>query len=166
MTEISVYGILTPIVVTNDNHIIDGNIRLQIAIELGLEKVPVLFFQENNNVDLVTKTIKPSDLVQILKLLESKYDLSSNTRFNKKGLPKVLISLRRFYFGGEKRARQINKIYLLSNKIKSAYPNENKEIWDKLDEFQISVEEGILLLEELYRRKTTINFKLDYQMTA
>jgi hypothetical protein len=166
MTEISVYGIITPIVITNDNYVIDGNIRLQIALELNFEKVPVVFFQDNENGDLVTKKIKPSDLVKILELLESKYNLSSNTRFNKKGISKVLISLRRFYFGGEKRARQIHKINLISKKIKSSYPVETKEVWDELDGFHISVEQGILKMEKLYQRRTTLNFTIDIQMTA
>ena len=39
MTEVSVYGIQSPIEVSLDNIVIDGNTRLKIAIELKMEKV-------------------------------------------------------------------------------------------------------------------------------
>ena len=41
--NIDKFGILEPLIVDSDNVIISGNIRLRVALEIGLEKVPVIY---------------------------------------------------------------------------------------------------------------------------
>ena len=166
MTEVCVYGIQSPIEVSNDNVVIDGNKRLKIAMDLSISKVPVVLYQDDKMSGLMTKSIKPSSLVQILKVLDNKYGLNSSTRFNKKGLPKVLVSLRLLIVGGNKRVSQIYHLEEYSNKIKKSYPFETIEIWEQLDCFNMSLEEGIVKMKNLFERKSTMNFSLEYKMAA
>lgn len=166
MTEVSVYGILSPIEVSLDNIVIDGNTRLKIAIELKMEKVPVTLYQDDKLNHLITSEIKPSNLVKILEVFDTKYGLKSSTRYIKKGLPKALISLRQLLIGSNKRVSQIYKLQEYSNKVRKSYPLETNEIWDQLDSFNISLEEGIERMKELFERRTTINFSLEYKMVA
>lgn len=166
MTEVSVYGIQSPIEVSLDNIVIDGNTRLKIAIELKMEKVPVTLYQDDKLNHLITSEIKPSNLVKILEVFDSKYGLKSSTRYIKKGLPKALISLRQLLIGSNKRVSQIYKLQEYSNKVRKSYPLETNEIWDQLDSFNISLEEGIERMKELFERRTTINFSLEYKMVA
>lgn len=166
MTEVSVYGIQSPIEVSLDNIVIDGNTRLKIAIELKMEKVPVKLYQDDKLNHLITSEIKPSNLVKILEVFDTKYGLKSSTRYIKKGLPKALISLRQLLIGSNKRVSQIYKLQEYSNKVRKSYPLETNEIWDQLDSFNISLEEGIERMKELFERRTTINFSLEYKMVA
>ena len=166
MTEVSVYGIQSPIEVSLDNIVIDGNTRLKIAIELKMEKVPVTLYQDDKLNHLITSEIKPSNLVKILEVFDTKYGLKSSTRYIKKGLPKALISLRQLLIGSNKRVSQIYKLQEYSNKVRKSYPLETNEIWDQLDSFNISLEEGIERMKELFERRTTINFSLEYKMVA
>lgn len=166
MTEVSVYGIQSPIEVSLDNIVIDGNTRLKIAIELKMKKVPVTLYQDDKLNHLITSEIKPSNLVKILEVFDTKYGLKSSTRYIKKGLPKALISLRQLLIGSNKRVSQIYKLQEYSNKVRKSYPLETNEIWDQLDSFNISLDEGIERMKELFERRTTINFSLEYKMVA
>ncbi len=166
MTEVSVYGIQSPIEVSLDNIVIDGNTRLKIAIELKMEKVPVTLYQDDKLNHLITSEIKPSNLVKILEVFDTKYGLKSSTRYNKKGLPKALISLRQLLIGSNKRVSQIYQLQDYSNKVRNSYPFETNEIWNQLDSFNISLDEGIERMKDLFERKTTINFSLEYKMVA
>lgn len=168
MTEISVFGILKPIVVTGDYIIIDGNCRLQIAIELKIDKVPVMLYEDDKLNDLETNKIKPSTLVLALQIIEDKYGLKSTSRYNKNKVPFVLIVLRKLFFGGDKKLKQLYQLKEVNNKVKKSYPIECNLIWDELDSFQITLEEGLNQMNKLNERRTTINFKLnlDYEMVA
>lgn len=168
MTEISVFGILKPIVVTSDCVIIDGNCRLQIAKELKINKVPVILYEEDNLNDLETNKIKPSTLIMALQIIEDKYGLKSTSRYNKNKVPKVLTVLRKLFFGGDKQLKQLYQLKEVNNKVKKSYPIECNLIWNELDSFQITLEEGLNQMNKLNERRTTINFKLnlDYEMVA
>lgn len=168
MTEISVFGILKPIVITQDNVIIDGNSRLKIARDLQIARVPVVIFQENNSLELDTITLKPSTLIDVLQIIEDKYGLKSTSRYNKGNIPKVLVVLRKLFFGGNKKLKQLYQLKELNNKVKKTYPLECNLIWNELDTFQMTLEEGLNKMNSLNERRTTINFKLEieYEMVA
>ena len=168
MTEISVYGILKPIVISEDNVIIDGNCRLKIARDLQIARVPVVIFQENNSFEFNTTTLKPSTLIGVLQIIEDKYGLKSSSRYNKGNVPKVLVVLRKLFFGGNKKLKQLYQLKELNNKVKKTYPLECNLIWNELDTFQMTLEEGLNKMNNLNERRTTINFKLDieYEMVA
>lgn len=166
MTEVSVYGIQIPIEVSFDNVVINGNKRLKIAIDLKMEKVPITFYQDDKLNDLITSAIKPSNLVMILEVFDTKYGLKSSTRYNKRGLPKVLITLRVLLIGSNKRISQIYQLKEYSKQVRKSYPFETNEIWTQLDSFSISLDEGVEKMKELFKRKTTMNFSLDYKMVA
>ncbi|WP_297508118.1 hypothetical protein [Flavobacterium sp.] len=166
MTEVSVYGIQLPIEVSVDNVVINGNKRLKIAIDLKMEKVPIILYQDDKLNDLITSSFKPSDLVKILEVFDSKYGLKYSTRYNKKKLPKVIISLRLFLIGSNERISQIYQLKEYSKQVRKSYSFETNEIWDQLDSFNISLDEGIERMKDLFERKTTINFSLENKMVA
>ena len=168
MTEISVFGILKPILISGDFVIIDGNCRLQIAKELKIDKVPVVFYEEDRMTDLEINKIKPSTFIMALQIIEDKYGLKSSSRYNKNNVPKVLIVLRKLFFGGDKKLKQLYQLKEVNNKVKKSYPIECNLIWNELDSFQITLVEGLNQMNKLNERRTTINFKLnkDYDMVA
>lgn len=168
MTEVSVYGIQNPIEISVDNVVINGNVRLKIALDLELEKVPVIFCQVNKLNDLETNKIKPSTLIMALQIVEEKYGLKSTLRYNKNNVPKVLIILRKLFFGGDKQLKLLYQLKELNNKVKKSYPMECNQIWNELDSFHMTLEEGLNQMNKLNERRTTINFKLnlDYEMVA
>lgn len=168
MTEISVFGILNPILITDDFIVIDGNSRLKIANELKIDKVPVVFYEGDRMPDLETNNIKPSTLIMALQIIEDKYGLKFTSRFNNVKVPRVLIVLRKLFFGGDKILRQLYQLKELNNKVKKSYPMECNQIWNELDSFHMTLEEGLNQMNKLNERRTTINFKLnlDYEMVA
>ena len=166
MTEVSVYGIQLPIEVSVDNVVINGNKRLKIANDLKIEKVPIILYQDDKLNDLITSSIKPSDLVKILEVFDTKYGLKYSTRYNKKELPKVLISLRVLLIGNNERISQIYQLKEYSKQIRKSYPYETNEIWNQLDNFNMSLFEGVEKMKVLFKRKTTMNFSFDHKMVA
>jgi hypothetical protein len=166
MTEVSVYGIQLPIEVSVDNVVINGNKRLKIAIDLKMEKVPIILYQDDKLNDIITSSFKPSDLVKILEVFDSKYGLKYSTKYNKKELPKVLKSLRLLLIGSNERISQIYQLKEYSKQVRKSYSFETNEIWDQLDSFNISLDEGIERMKDLFERKTTINFSLENKMVA
>jgi hypothetical protein len=166
MTEISVFGILKPILISGDFVIIDGNCRLQIAKELKIDKVPVVFYEEDRMTDLEINKIKPSTFIMALQIIEDKYGLKSSSRYNKNNVPKVLIVLRKLFFGGDKKLKQLYQLKEVNNKVKKSYPIECNLIWNELDSFQITLVEGLNQMNKLNERRTTINFNLEYEMVA
>jgi hypothetical protein len=166
MTEISVYGILSPIEISHDNVVINGNTRLQIAIDLNMTKVPVSLYQDDKMNELITSSIRPSELVKILEVFYTKYGLKYSTRYNKKGLPKLLISLRKLIIGGNKRVQLMYQLQENSKQIRKSYPIETDEIWEQLDSFNISLKEGNERLKALIKRRFTMDYTLDYKIAS
>ena len=164
LTEVSVYGIIKPIVISKTNVVIDGNLRLQASRELKIGKVPVQICSEQEEFsDLVTKEIKPSELLRLIDLFETKYNLKYGSKFKTTSIAKAV---RNNFLGDKKRISQLISLKKLSNSITSTYPIESKKIWIELDSFQITLEQGINKMKALYNRKTTINFSIEYDMTG
>ena len=103
-----------------------------------------------------------------LQLIEDKYGLKSTSRYNKNNVPKVLIVLRKLFFGGDNKLKQLYELKEVNTKVKKSYPIECNLIWNELDSFQITLVEGLNQMNKLNERRTTINFKLnmDYEMVA
>jgi hypothetical protein len=78
------------------------------------------------------------------------------------------VVLRKLFFGGNKKLKQLYQLKELYNKVKKSYPLECILIWNELDTFQITLEEGLKKMISLNERRTKINFKLDieYEMVA
>ena len=107
-------------------------------------------------------------MILALQIIEDKYGLKSTSRYNKVNVPRVLVILRKLFFGGEKKLKQLYQLKEVNNKVKKSYPIECNLIWNELDTFQITLEEGLNQMNKLNERRTTINFKLnlDYEMVA
>lgn len=164
LTEVAVYGILKPIIISKNNVVIDGNKRLQACRELKIEKVPVQIYSEQDKITyLLSKELKPSVLVSLIDFFEKKYNLKAGGRLKTSSIATVI---RKMFLGDSKRISQVITLKKLSTSVTSTYPSETEEIWRELDGFNISIEEGINKMKDLYQRKTTINFLLEYKMAA
>lgn len=164
LTEVAVYGILKPIIISKNNVVIDGNKRLQTCRELKIEKVPVQIYSEQDKITyLLSKELKPSVLVSLIDFFEKKYNLKAGGRIKTSSIANVI---RKMFLGDSKRISQVMILKKLSTSVTSTYPSETEEIWRELDGFNISIEEGINKMKDLYQRKTTINFLLEYKMAA
>ena len=137
---------------------------LQASRELKIGKVPVQIYSEQEEFsDLVTKEIKPSELLRLIDLFETKYNLKYGSKLKTNSIAMVV---RNNFLGDKKRISQLISLKKLSNLITSTYPIESKKIWIELDSFQITLEQGINKMKALYNRKTTINFSIEYDMTG
>jgi len=164
LTEVAVYGVINPIVISSDNVVIDGNKRLQASRELMLVKVPVqVYIEPEDFSDLLTKKIKPSSLMGVIDLFETKYNLKKGSKLKSTS---VAVVLRNKILGDKKRISQLTTLKKFSALVTSTYPVESKEIWSELDNFQISLEQGINKMKDLYNRKTTVNFFIEFDMIA
>ena len=74
--------------------------------------------------------------------------------------------VRNNFLGDKKRISQLMSLKKLSNSITSTFPFESKEIWKEIDSFHISLEQGINKMKDLYHRKTTINFSMEYDIAS
>jgi hypothetical protein len=164
LTEVAVYGILKPIIISKNNVVIDGNKRLQACRELKIEKVPVQIYSEQDKITyLLSKELKPSVLISLIDFFEKKYNLKSGGRIKTSSIANVI---RKLFLGDSKRISQLMTLKKLSTSVISTYPSETEEIWRELDGFNITIEQGINKMKDLYQRKTTINFLLEYKMAA
>jgi hypothetical protein len=164
LTEIAVYGVIKPIVITSENVVIDGNKRLQASRELKLDKVPIqVYNQQEEFSNLLTKEIRPSSLVEIIDIFDKKYNLKKGDDSKSKSLAVVI---RNNFLGDKKRVSQLMNLKKLSASVTSIYPIESKKIWIELDSFQISLEQGVNKMKDLYERKTNINFSIEYDKTG
>ena len=164
LTEVAVYGILKPIIISKNNVVIDGNKRLQACRELKIEKVPVQIYSEQDKITyLLSKELKPSVLVSLIDFFEKKYNLKAGGRLKTSSIATVI---RKMFLGDSKRISQVMTLKKLSTSVTSTYPSETEEIWRELDGFNISIEQGINKMKDLYQRKTTINFLLENKMAA
>ena len=163
-TEVAVYGILKPIIISKNNVVIDGNKRLQACRELKIEKVPVQIYSEQDKITyLLSKELKPSVLISLIDFFEKKYNLKAGGRIKTSSIATVI---RKLFLGDSKRISQLMTLKKLSTSVISTYPSETEEIWRELDGFNITIEQGINKMKDLYQRKTTINFLLEYKMAA
>ena len=164
LTEVAVYGILKPIIISKNNVVIDGNKRLQACRELKIEKVPVQIYSEQDKITyLLSKELKPYVLVSLIDFFEKKYNLKAGGRIKTSSIANVI---RNLFLGDSKRISQLMTLKKLSTSVISTYPSETEEIWRELDGFNITIEQGINKMKDLYQRKTTINFLLEYKMAA
>ena len=164
LTEVAVYGILKPIIISKNNVVIDGNKRLQACRELKIEKIPVQIYSEQDKITyLLSKELKPSVLVSLIDFFEKKYNLKAGGRIKTSSIARMI---RKMFLGDSKRISQLMTLKKLSTSVTSTYPSETEEIWRELDGFNITIEQGINKMKDLYQRKTTINFLLEYKMAA
>ena len=80
-------GILEPLIVDTDNVVISGNMRLRIALELGIESVPVIYTKKSQiNAKLLTvshsqqRIKKYSELLKEYEILEAEYSVGKGRR--------------------------------------------------------------------------------------
>ena len=85
--NISNVGIVEPLILNMDNVIISGNLRLDIALELGIEKVPVIYQDVPNELmDIISISTNQhriksySEILKEIQFFESKFNIKQGSR--------------------------------------------------------------------------------------
>jgi site-specific DNA-methyltransferase (adenine-specific) len=152
--NISQVGIREPLIVDTDNVVISGNMRLRIALELGIESVPVIYTEKSQiNAKLLAvshsqQRIKTySELLKEYEILEAEYpvgkgrrtDLNPEMKKNKEKMKNLPISY-----------AKINKLKNIKKYGEELYgkdSKEYKELWESVDNKGISLEKKTKFLK-------------------
>lgn len=86
-SNIKEFGLLNPLLVNSKNEIISGNLRFQIALELGIDAVPVVFIdvtdEKKDVISLSTNQSRKKSLIDIareINFFEQSYTLKRGQR--------------------------------------------------------------------------------------
>lgn len=139
--NINQVGILEPLIVDTDNVVISGNMRLRIALELGIESVPVIYRKKSQiNAKLLTvshsqqRIKKYSELLKEYEILEAEYsvgkgcrtDLNPEMKKNKEKMKNHPLSYAKF--------NKLRNIRNYGNELYGKDSKENKELWEAIDD--------------------------------
>ena len=140
-------GILEPLIVDTDNVVISGNMRLRIALELGIELVPVIYERKCQiNAKLLAvshsqqRIKKYSELLKEYEILEAEYsvgkgcrtDLIPEMKKKKEKMKNLPISY-----------AKINKLKNIRKYGEELYGKDSieyKELWESVDEKEVSLD--------------------------
>jgi DNA modification methylase len=139
-------GILEPLVVSSDNVIISGGIRHQVALELKMETVPVIYSDKSSDLPLTIlhnqqRIKKYSEILNEYEQLKQKYsiipgartDLNKDLKQNKESLDKSIPITK------SKLSRLIS-INRMSNDLYGVENEKTKKIWEDIDSRKKSVD--------------------------
>jgi DNA modification methylase len=132
--NIEIMGLITPLIVdANSNEIISGNIRHQIAIELGIQEVPVIFQEVNEDdkkaIILSTNVFKQKSSLEILREIEyfdEYFKVKKGMRTDLVPELKELKSKRDKSLKGISKDKQ-NKLKAINKMAKELYGEESEE---------------------------------------
>jgi DNA modification methylase len=156
-SNIELMGVLEPLIVDENNVVISGNLRRQIAIELGIPTVPVII-KENAGLDINSNKLNTlshaqqriKTYSQLLKEHEllcelfpttkgERTDLDPVKKQNKKVKEQLPIS--------KGKISKLKKIKLLAKEVYAQDENENQLLWKALDEGQKTIHGTLTYLQ-------------------
>lgn len=164
--NIQEFGLLTPLLVNFDYEIISGNLRHQIALDLGLEEVPVVFvdvpLEKKSVISVSTNKFRVKSMIEIaseIRFFEKYYsvgrgkrtDLNPQMRLVKEEKDTAFQSIGQY---------KINKIKSIEKKINQLYGGDldklNKEL-SKVDKEETTLNELDKKLErELLKKNNNL----------
>jgi len=154
-------GILEPIIV-NGNKVVSGNLRLNIAKELGIEKVPVIDTSvSEDEFKLVSishnqqRKKKQSEILKEYEMLKEMYhirqgvrtDLNPDLKKKKEELDKII--------GGKTKVNTLTKVKALGIELYGEDSEEYRDMWDRIDEREVSISKQLKQLEK--KKKSKVN---------
>lgn len=143
--NINQYGILEPMIVTNDV-VVSGNLRLQIAKELQLKKVPVIY-QPKKDVKAEILTVshsqqrvkKYSEILAEYEILEAEYPLGKGCRTDLDPIKKTNAEKRKALCISKTKLNQLKCIKNLAQDLYSDNDKEYCQVWSEIDSSKSSI---------------------------
>lgn len=158
------FGILEPLLVDTDNVVISGNIRLRIALEIGLEQVSVIFEEKS---DINPKLLVVSHAQQRIKtyseiyseyeILTAEYpvgkgcrtDLHPEMKKNKEAVKNLNIS--------NAKLNKLKNIKKLGTELYGKDSNEYAQLWKTIDKGETSLDKKLLSLKKKKEDKENLS---------
>ena len=156
-------GILEPLLVNkNTNVLISGNLRLQIAIELGLELIPVIF-QTVNEQEMDVKSISTnqqrvksySDILKEIEFFEKQYPIKKGQRTDLNPELKIIKEERDAFLKRHSRTTR-EKVKAIASLGEELYGKESDEfngLFRSLDNQKTTLNRLYKHLDDLTKRK-------------
>jgi DNA modification methylase len=148
--NVRMFGLLTPLLVNHDYEIISGNLRHQIALDLGLKEVPIVFIDVPDEMKAVlslsTNQFRIKTMVEIaaeVRFFDEYYAVGRGQRTDLNPQQKVVKEEKDFAYKliGQ---YKINKIKSIEKKVKQLHGDDikkfNKEL-SKVDNDEITLNE-------------------------
>ena len=171
--SIRIHGILEDLIVDPRTMILlSGNVRLYIAKELGIEKVPVAYrLIEKNNIDIFSiQTNKQRqksmlDLTNEIEFIYAKYPVGKGARSDKDETIRFNKTMREEFLS-EYSKDKIDKLISIKNSCKVIFPDKWEEIYIKklstIDEGRTTLN-GIYtsLKSEMKKKENILNFPIE-----
>jgi DNA modification methylase len=143
--NISKVGILTPLNVI-DGVVVSGNLRLRIAMELGLMLVPVIYLPKQNisaklmAVSYAQQRIKKySEILEEYEILEAEYPVGKGCRTDLNPEFKKNAEKRKALNISKDKINKLKGIKALAEKLYGSDSEENKKMWKEVDEDKVSL---------------------------
>ncbi|GAA4057734.1 DNA methyltransferase [Flavobacterium chungnamense] len=157
LNNIREFGILTPLLVNKDYVVISGNLRLKIAIELKLKKVPVVFTDTPNEMmDILAvssnkfRTKSMVDIASEIRFYDEYYSLRRGERTDLNPQMKLVKDEKDSAYKSIGQYR-INKIKSIEKKLKKLHGNTEYSI-DILNKQLRKIDEDVCTLNELDKK--------------
>lgn len=171
--NIKEFGLLTPLLVNFDYEIISGNLRHQIALDLGLEKVPVVFIDVSEEMKSVisvsTNKFRVKSIVEIASEIRFYEDYYSVGRGKRTDLNPQMKVVREEKDNAYKTIGQykVNKVKSIESKVIQLHGNNidkiNKE-FSKIDKGEVTLNELDKKLErELLKKSNQVVVPSNYE---
>jgi DNA modification methylase len=143
--NINQFGILEPLIVTNDV-VQSGNLRLQIAKELGLEKVPVIY-QAKKDIKAEILAVshgqqrvkKYSEILAEYEILEAEYPVGKGCRTDLDPAKKNNADKKKALNISKAKLNNLKTIKLLAKELYSDSINEYNQVWEDIDSEKSSI---------------------------
>ena len=164
LKSITSFGVVSPLIVDKDNYVISGTTRLKVAKILGLEKIPVIY----NNQDFCSETMVTYNLNRIKKyyeiykeyqILKRVLNISQGVRSDlkgkdKKSIPTILgVSPATLY--------RLVKIDKLSKELFGEDTEEIKKVWEMVETPKKGINPTLKYLTNLKNERLNTNGKVE-----
>jgi site-specific DNA-methyltransferase (adenine-specific) len=157
--NINQFGILEPLIVTNDV-VESGNLRLQIAKELGVEKVPVIY-QPKKDIKAEILAVshgqqrvkKYSEILAEYEILEAEYPVGRGCRTDLDPIKKNNAEKKKALNISKAKLNQLKAIKVLAKELYSDNLTEYNKIWSDIDSEKSSISN---VIKGLKKRKQII----------
>lgn len=143
-------GILEPLIVDFDNVIISGNIRRRIALELKMDKVPVIY-QNKSEIDAKLLSVSHaqqriktySEILEEVKILEANYPVGRGSRTDLNPEIKKNQELRKNVNISNAKLNKLKNIEKFGKELYGDGTEKYKKLWDDIDSTKISIHKKV-----------------------
>lgn len=158
--SIRMYGILEPLIVDTDNNVISGNIRRRIAVELKMDKVPVIYRDKPEmdakllSVSHAQQRIKNySEILEEVKILEASYPVGRGCRTDLNPEMKKNQEMRKAINISDSKVNKLKNIEKFGKELYGEGSAKYKELWENIDSSKISINKKVIDLRKKVEAK-------------